>query len=188
MAEIIGVVLVSIIMLRMFAAMSIIALSPWSPVCRRDKLVLDVPGTTTRVTRKAVVKRGLGRVARVFRDDKFGFQHTVIVWGLMRCFPTRMLKLMYFQVELEEGTKRTFQSVSLFPCSHVHLIDFPQLTPGDYVDLAGAQIVEICNESGSISGARDLRTWKHQECAWLAPAGADLAALSLFSEDEDAQG
>ncbi len=172
----------------MFAAMSIARLSPWSPTCRRDRITLDVPGTTTRVTRRSVVKRGRGTVARVFRDDKWGFQHTIVVWGLMRLFPSSLLKLLYGQVEIEENGKRTFQAVSLLPCSHVHLIDFPQLTPGDRIDLAGAQIVEICNETGSITGARDLRTWVHHECAWLAPAGVDLATLSLFSDDEDAQG
>ena len=185
MAEIIGITVVLIITLRMFAVVSIARLSPWSPTCRRDRLTLDVPGTTTQVTRRAVVSKARGRVVRVFSDDRWGFQHSVIVWGLMRLFPTRILRLLYGQVELEEGGKRTFQSVSLLPCSHVHLIDFPQLTAGDRIDLAGAQIVEICNGTGSIAGARDLRTWVHQDCAWLAPAGADLATLSLFS-DEDA--
>ena len=183
-AEIILWLIAAIVALRFVARASICQLSPWTPRCRRDQIELDVPRTTTRVTRRAVIRRGRGRVARAFFDDRWGFQHTVIVWGLMRLFPGGLLKLLYGQMELEEDGRKTFQSISLLPCSHVHLIDFPQLAPGNHIDLAGAQIVEMRNETGSMVGARDLRTWIHQECAWIAPAGADLAKLSMFSDDD----
>ena len=173
-------VITVIVVLRFFARVSISRLSPFAPRCRRDHLELDVPGTAAKITRRAVVRRGRGRVARAYVDDTWGFQHTVVVWGLMRLFPGWLLMLMYGQVEAKIRGKRTFLSISPLPCSHVHLIDFPRLAPGDRIDLAGAQIVEVRNETGSIRGATDLHTWIHHNCAWIAPAGADLASVSIL--------
>ena len=176
----VSAVFVSLISLWFAAHLSICVLSPWRPRCNRAKLSWDGEDGIT-VTRHSVVKRAHGRAVRVYVDPAGpdDIQHVVIVWGVLRLVPVRVLQMVIHQAKFwtRVGPPVTFyKSWSPLPVTNAHLIGFNDLSPGDVVDLSGAQIIEMSKGKDLfMRGSKDLMTWKHQKCPWLLPAESEVA-------------
>ena len=185
-SQLFGYLITAALLWMLFARLSIAWFSPFRPRTRRAKLTVDVAGI--KVIRHAIVWHGRGKVARLFVDDDIGAQHAVVVWGAMLLLPNWLLTRVFAQIDIDNGGgDRHFLSFSLFPCSHLHLLDFGELYPGDKIDLRGAQILEMFDGNVvAMGGCADLCSWIHGKCAWLAPGDADLSRLSVFGGVADA--
>lgn len=175
----VSAVSLSLISLWFAAQLSICFLSPWRPRCRPAKTKWDGDDGIT-VTRHSVVKQACGRVVRAYVDPAGpdDVQHVIIVWGVLRLMPVRVLQLVIYQAKFwsQIGPPVTFyKSWSPFPVTNAHLIGFDLVDEGDEIDLQGAQIIEMSDEDGHkiMTGARDLRTWSHKKCPWLLPAESE---------------
>ena len=133
--------------------------------------------------RHAVVTRGIGKIVNGW-DDEFGFQHCIVLWGPLKYLPAWFTnKFMYQRTVFKSkglfdaNRQQKLESVSIFPCTQVHLVGFRTMYLNELIDFTACQIVEIyaAGTKNGATGARDLRMWSHHNCPWmLPPAPEDL--------------
>ena len=145
------------------------------PACQKTGVEIESDEYT--IIEHAIVKRGRGRIVRMFQDEH-GIQHVVLLWGPIARLPYHLLQMFFFQRTRKQpkylGANEhniMFESVSIFPVTHAHLLAFDEVFPGDWLDLRGARVVEMYSGNKPIMfGAKDLNTWRHKKCPFLLPA------------------